>query len=242
MAVPAVNSVPDSAGCPRAHQRRVPPTSPAFPRPPPRSGPHPQPPGPSRVFSVPSCPLVSLPVPTWPPPSPWPPPEVGPGHFRPDFLRHDANRKSRRRAAALTCPPVYAARPERDAAKKGFRPLGVPPMVGTSLSPRIPKSQRGQAERDCGAWVQPPCSIPQHGTGLHPGSSGISPVREALHPLLRARALASVCVHSSCAIAGPHGAAPGPSLTLPCTSRIPSCAGHWFMCSSLLHRPKFCPL
>lgn len=182
MAVPAVNSVPDSAGCPRAHQRRVPPTSPAFPRPPPRSGPHPQPPGPSRVFSVPSCPLVSLPVPTWPPPSPWPPPEVGPGHFRPDFLRHDANRKSRRRAAALTCPPVYAARPERDAAKKGFRPLGVPPMVGTSLSPRIPKSQRGQAERDCGAWVQASLLHPTawHGIASRqlwniPGEGGSAP-------------------------------------------------------------------
>lgn len=56
LSVPAVNSVPESAGCPCAHQRRLPPTPPVFPRSPPLSGPHPQPRGPCPVSPGPPCP------------------------------------------------------------------------------------------------------------------------------------------------------------------------------------------
>lgn len=96
-------------------------------------------------------------------------------------LRPDASRKLLSERAALTCPPHCAARPGSGTAKQGFHRLEVPPAGGHCLHPQNPKIPKGSGWKGLwGVWFSLPA---QHGTGLHPGSSGISPVKEAPRPL-----------------------------------------------------------
>lgn len=159
MSVPAVNSVPESAGCPCAHQRRVPPASPAFPRSSPLSGPHPQRPGPSRVSPGPSCPSLSALSP--------PGRRRHHGHRRKwqrgtsarTPLRSDANRKSLPKSS---CPHLssHLCSP---AGERRCQP-GVPPSRGSALGwalPSVPESLNPKGvrlERTVGHLIQPPCS------------------------------------------------------------------------------------
>lgn len=155
MSVPEVNSVPESAGCPCAHQRRVPPTSPAFPSPPSLSGPHPQPPSPSRAPPgppVPPCPHLAAAVTMATAGS-------GAGTSARAPLRPDASRKSLPESCCPhLCSPLGTPAGERHCQPRVPPPRGSP--HGWAL-PSLPESQNPEGVRLEGSverLVQSPCS------------------------------------------------------------------------------------